>query len=196
MRYLITAALALAFCLPAQADILILRTKTGGRQFDSGEEILLKKKEYGYLVIDGDLADPYNVTLNEVYHLHYEKTAEGKTQYTTILDTDEVELIMIDYGAKKKMVLRYFDDVAGTYQVVFGNAASKDIGGIQRYVAGGLKGQVVWKLQDFITGSGNVRLKLDIKATKQANEENKTAFQVINEYEQMLEQTKGYTTEF
>ena len=90
------------------------------------------------------------------------------------------------------MVLRYFDEETGTYQVVFGTAKLKDIGGIQRYIANGLKGNTVWKLQDYITGSGNLRLKLDITATRTANEEHKSAIQVISEYEQMLEQTKGY----
>jgi hypothetical protein len=101
---------------------------------------------------------------------------------------------MVDYGKSKKMVLRCFDDTTGTYMVVNGSASLKDIGGIQRYIAGSLKGSSVWRQVDFRTGSGDTKLAIDIRTTKTANTQQKTVSNVIEEYSQMLA-AKGYSAE-
>jgi hypothetical protein len=192
MRYLITIIVALAFCLPAQADILVLKTATGGQQLDIATKAIEKKKEGGYFVINADLSNADNITVSEVQYLHYE-TKEGiKTQNTTI--PSDVEIIMVNYGKGKKMILRCFDGLTGTYIAVSGSASLKDIGGIQRYIAGSLKGSSVWRQVDFRTGSGATKLAIDIRATKAANTQQKTVSDVIEEYSQMLA-AKGYSAE-
>ena len=75
MRYMIAIIVALAFCLPARAEILVFKTSTSGQQFDVANKIVEKKKESGYLVIDADLANPDSVVVNTVYYLHYETKA-------------------------------------------------------------------------------------------------------------------------
>jgi hypothetical protein len=194
MKRFIAIMITLAFCLPAQAEILIFKTATTGQQFDIENKLLERKKEGGYFVIDADLSNPDSVSVNEAYHLHYETRAGNKIQYTTILG--DVEVILIDAGKGKKMVLRYFDEPTGTYMVVYGTATLKDIGSLRRYVAGSLSGHDVWRQQDFRTGSGSIRLRLDINASRTANTTpGKTAMQIIDEYEQTLETTKGYIPE-
>jgi hypothetical protein len=185
---------AIAFCLPAQAEILIFQTTTSGQQFGVENRIVEKKSERGYFVIDADLSNPDSIIINEAYHLHYELKAKAKTQYTTILDRENIELILVDNGKSKTTVLRWFDDPTGTYTVVYGTATLKDIGGLQRYAASSSSGNIVWREQDFRTGSGSIKLKLDINATKTANLQDKSAIQVIDEYEQMLI-AKGYTAD-
>jgi hypothetical protein len=192
MRYMIAIIVTFAFCLPARAEILIFQTSTSGQQFLVADKIIEKKSERGYLVIDADLANPDSVVVNTVYHLHYETKAGKKVQYTTI--PGDVELIMITYNKGKKIILRYFDETTGTYMVVYGNASLKDIGGIQRYV-GNMSGNSVWREQDYRTGSGGIKLNLDIKATKLANTTpGKTITQIIEGYSQTLI-TKGYSAE-
>ena len=193
---IIVIMVAFAFCVPARAEILVFKTGTKGTQFKADNQIIEKKNESGYFVINTDLADINHIAVNEVYHLHYEKNGKVKTQFTTILDVNNVELIMVPSGKSITMVMRYFDGTTGTYMAAFGKAKSRDIGNLQyRYVAGGLGGSCVWKQQDYITGSGSISFRLDIKATVLANTQNKTAVQIINEYEQTLAQTKGYTPE-
>lgn len=192
MRYLITIIVALAFCLPAQAEMLIFKTATKGQQLDVANKVVEKKKEGGYLVINADLSNTSSVTVSEVQYLHYEIKAGIKVQYTTM--PRDVEIILVDYGKSKKMVLRYFDETTGTYIVVNGNALLKDIGGIQRYVAGGLSGNSVWRQVDFRTGSGSTRLGIDIKATQTANIQHKAVENIIEEYSQTLT-VKGYSAE-
>jgi hypothetical protein len=78
--------------------------------------------------------------------------------------------------------------------VVYGDAKLKDIGGIYRYV-GNIGGNNVWREQDYRTGSGGIKLSLDIKATKLANiPPGKTITRVIEEYSLMLI-NKGYSAE-
>jgi len=194
MKRLIVVMVALAFCLPARAEILIFCTSTSGQQLNVESKIVESKSERGYLVINADLADTDSVTVSEAYHLHYEKKDGGKIQYTTILSTEDVELILVNYGSKKKMVLRWFDDYTGTYTAVYGTAAMKDIGGLQRYAASSVSGYSVWKQQDFRTGSGKITLRLDIRATKLANTAGSTVENIVEGYSQMLE-TKGYSSE-
>jgi hypothetical protein len=192
MRSMIVIMVALAFCLPVQAEILIFKTATSGQQLDIGNKVVEKKKENGYFVIDAYLANPDSVVINTAYHLHYETKTGKKIQYATV--PGNVELIMITYGKGKKMILRYFDETTGTYMVVCGNASMKDIGGIRRYV-GNMSGNNVWIEPDYITGSGSIKLNLDIKATKLANiTPGKTITQIIEGYSQTLI-TKGYSAE-
>jgi hypothetical protein len=193
MRYLVSIIVALSFCVPVRAEILIFKTSTGGQQFDVANNIVEKKKESGYLVINADLSNPNNVTVSETQYLHYETKTGRKIQYTTL--PSEAELILVDYGKGKKMVLRFFDDTTGTYMVLYGNASLKDIGGLSRYIAIGLSGNNVWRQQDYMTGSGGIRMILDFKATQLANIQSKTVTQLIENYEQILEQTKGYIPE-
>lgn len=193
MRYLVSIIVILAFCVPVRAEILIFSTSTGGQQFDVANKTVEQKKESGYLVIDADLSNPNSVTVSETQYLHYETKAGRKIQYTTL--PSDAELILVDYGRGKKMILRFFDDTTGTYMVLYGNAYLKDIGGLSRYTALALGGNNVWRLQDYMTGSGNVRMTLDLKATKLANTQSKTVTQLIESYEQILEQTKGYMPE-
>jgi hypothetical protein len=195
MKTLFILALLVAFCLPASAELLVFQTITTGQQFDVENKIVEKKNERGYLVINADLSNTSSVIVSEAYHLHYEKKAGVKIQYTTILNAADVELILVDFGKNKKMVLRWFDDPTGTYTVVQGTAAIKDIGGLLRYAPGSGSGCSVWREQDYRTGSGNVKFKLDLTATKLANAQARTVEQIIDEYEQILEQTKGYTSE-
>jgi hypothetical protein len=186
---------SIAFCLPAQAEILIFKTTISGQQFDVENNITEKKSECGYLVIDAELANPDSIIINEAYHLHYEMKMKVKIQYTTILDPENMELILVNNGKSKTMVLRWFDDPTGTYTVVYGTATVKDIGDIKQYTASSSSGSIVWREQDFRTGSGSIKLKLDIKATQIANLQNKPATQVIDEYEEMLI-AKGYTIDY
>jgi hypothetical protein len=192
MRYLIAIIVTLAFCLPARAEILIFKTATNGQQLDVASKVVEKKKESGYLVINADLSNTNSITVNEAQYLHYETKTGIKMQYTTI--PSDVEIIIVDYGKGKKMVLRCFDATTGTYIAINGNASLKDIGGIQRYAAGSLKGNCVWRQVDFRTGSGSTRLALDIKATKAANTGGKTIENIIEEYSQALI-AKGYSAE-
>ena len=194
MRHLIVIIVAFAFCLSAQAETLIFQTTTGGQQFKVADKIVEKKSERGYLVINADLANPDSVTVNEAQYLHYEKRGSDKIQYTTLLNSNNVELILVDIGKGKKMVLRWFDDPTGTYTVVYGTAALKDIGGLQRYVSSSLSGNSVWREIDYRTGSGSIKLKLDAKATVAANTQGMTVEEIINSYEQELE-AKGYIAE-
>lgn len=194
MKYLIVLILALAFCLPTNAELLVFQTGTGGQQLDVENKIVEKKGERGYLVIDADLSNPNSVTVNEAYYLHYEKKAGNKIQYTTILNPDNMEIILVNYSRYKKMVLRWFDDPTGTYTVVFGTATLKDIGGLWRYTATSIGGCSVWREQDFRTGFAVVRVRLDIKATKLANLSSQTAVSIIEEYSRTLE-TLGYNPE-
>ena len=191
MRYIIAIIVALAFCLPARAEILVFKTSTKGQQLDVANKIAETKKESGYLVIDADLANPDSVVVNTVYCLHYETKAGHKIQYTTI--PGNVEIIMVAYGKGKMMLLRSFDNTTGAYMVVCGKASSKDIGGIWRYV-GNLSGNSVWIEPDFRTGSGSIKLSLDTKATKLANTTGQTITQIIEGYSTMLI-TKGYNAE-
>jgi DNA-binding beta-propeller fold protein YncE len=103
--------------------------------------------------------------------------------------------VVVEKYKGKKMILRFFDDTAGTYMVLSGNASLKDIGGLSRFIAIGLSGNDVWQQQDYMTGSGSIRMMLDLKATKSANIQSKTVTQLIESYEQILEQTKGYIPE-
>ncbi len=85
MMRLTAIIVALAFCLPAQAEILIFQTSTSGQQLQIADKVVEKKSEKGYLVINTDLANPDNVTVSEAQFLHYEKMGSDKIQYTTIL---------------------------------------------------------------------------------------------------------------
>jgi hypothetical protein len=193
MRYLISIIVAFAFCVPVRAEILIFKTSIGGQQFDVANNVVEVKKESGYLVINADLSDPNSVTVSETQFLHYETKTGRKIQYTTL--PSDAELILANYGKGKKMILRFFDDTTGTYMVLSGNASLKDIGGLSRFIAIGLSGNDVWQQQDYMTGSGSIRMMLDLKATKSANIQSKTVTQLIESYEQILEQTKGYIPE-
>jgi hypothetical protein len=193
MRYLVSIMVAFAFCVPVRAEILIFKTAIGGQQFDVANKVVEQKKECGYLVINADLSNPNSVTISETQYLHYETKAGRKIQYTTL--PSDAELILVDYGKGKKMVLRFFDDTTGTYMVLYGNASLKDIGGLSRYIARSLSGNNVWRQQDYMTGSGSTRMSLDFKATQLANIQSKTVTQLIESYEQILEQTKGYAPE-
>jgi hypothetical protein len=195
MKHLIVIMVTMAFCLPAQAEILIFKTATIGQQLDAANKVVEKKKEGGYLVINADLSNQSNITISEAQHLYYEKKASGPTQNTAIMEADEVEMILADYGKAKKMTLRYFDTDNGIYKTAFGNTKLKDIGnGILRYVPSSLSGASVWKEPDFRTGSGTFKLILDIKATKTANIQSKTVVTIIEEYSQALA-AKGYIAE-
>jgi hypothetical protein len=194
MKYTIVLTLAIAFCLPAYADVLVFQTSTSGQQLDVENKIVEKKSERGYLVINADLSNPNSVSVNEAYHLHYEKKAGNNIQYTTILDPGNMEIILVNYSRSKKMTLRWFDDPTGTYTAVFGTAALKDIGGFSRYISSSLSGNIVWREQDFRTGSGTIRVRLDISATKLANSTSQTAVSIIEGYSLALA-SKGYNAE-
>jgi len=195
MKHIIVLILALAaFCLPTYAEVLVFLTTTAGQQLDVGNKIVERKSERGYLVIDADMSNPNSVTINEAYHLHYEKKAANKIQYTTILSVDNMEIILVDHLRSKKMVLRWFDDPTGSYTVVYGTATSKDIGGLWRYIATSNSGSSVWREQDFRTGAGTIRVRLNIPATRAANLTGQTAESVIEAYSQSLEAT-GYNPE-
>jgi hypothetical protein len=195
MKYLTVIMITLALSIPARADILIFKTKTSGQQLDVANKIVEKKSERGYLVLNADMSNSDSVTISEADYLHYEKKGASKTQFTQILDTDDVEIMLVNFGkSNKKMILRWFDQPTGSYTVVYGTATSKDLGGFNRFVATSVLGSGVWRQVDFRTGSGPVRLTLDIKATRVANLQSKTVQDVIGEYEQLLE-TQGYSAE-
>ena len=195
MRYLITIAVILSFCLSANAEILVFKTTISGQQFYTATKVVEKKTENGYLVINADLSNTNNVTVSEAQHLHYEKKAGSSIQNTTILEAGEIEIILADYGNAKKMTLRYFDTDKGVYETAFGNTKLKDIGnGVMRYVPSSLSGHGVWKEPDFRTGSGAFKLMLDLKATQAANTKSKTVINIIDAYSQALE-AKGYVAE-
>jgi len=196
MKKLIIVTLALAFCLPAYAELLIFQTTTTGNQLNVENAGIEKKRERGYLVIDADLSNSDAVVVNEAYHLRYETRDEIKIQYTTFFDPENVELILVNQGAgsSKKMMIRCFDETTGTYTVAFGTATIKDIGGLQRYTASSVSGSAVWRELDFRTGSASFKLRLNMAATKLANTEGKTAEEVLEEYEIALT-AKGYNPE-
>jgi len=194
MKKLIILTLALAFCLPAYAELFVFQTTTTGQQLDVQGKIVERKQERGYFVINADLSNLDSVTVAEAYYLHYENKAGAKTQYTTILDSNNMELILVNRARNKTLVIRWFDDPTGTYTLALGTATLKDIGGLQRYVATSFLGNSVWREQDFRTGAGTVRLRFNIPATRTANVEGKTAEDVIGEYELAM-QAKGYNAE-
>ena len=199
MRRLILTVIALAFCLPAQAETLIFKTYIRGEQFNIENDIVERKKELGYLVMDVDLSDTNNVIINEAYHLHCEKKGREKTQYTTVLNIDEMELALLDYKRNtKKMVLRIFDDLTGTYQNVYGTAKIRKLGkttDLRRYIATSLKGHCVWREQGFRTGSGYFVLRLDTRATMLANDQSQNIQTIIEGYEQLYYVKYGYELE-
>jgi hypothetical protein len=182
----------LAFCLPAQAEILVFKTTTTGQQLNLETNVVEKKKENGYLIINADLSNPNNITVGEAQFLHYETEAGKKVQNTAI--PSNVQIFLVDNGKTKKMLLRCFDEVTGTYIVVNGTASLRNIGEIQRYISGSLSGSSVWRQVDYFTGSGSITLALDLKATQLANTQSSSVTQIIENYS-ILEQTKGYTTE-
>jgi hypothetical protein len=141
------------------------------------------------------MSNPDSIVISEAYHLHYAKKGSSKIQYTTILNPDNMEIVMADSGKSKNMFIRWFDDVNNptvTYTVVNGTAKLKDIGGLLRYTAASASGKSVWRDLDFRTGSGGLKLRLDIKATvlRQGN----SAADITAEYENILA-VKGYNPE-
>jgi hypothetical protein len=73
-------------------------------------------------------------------------------------------------------------------------STAKDLGGLTEYVATSASGSSVWRLQDFRTGAGDIKLKLASSDTKLANMQGKFAIDVIEEYSLAL-QEKGYSAE-
>jgi hypothetical protein len=195
MKNLIVISLALAFCLPVNAEILVFKTKNSGQQLNTQTQIVEKKSEQGYLVLDVDMANQANIVINEAYHLTYGTTAGVKTQATIILDPLNVELILAaNDGKDTQMILRWFDDPTGTYTVVFGKAKNTDIGGLFRSIASSAKGGSVWRLLDFMTGQDSISLKLDTTDTRSANTQSKTAIDTMEELSQSLI-AKGYRSD-
>jgi hypothetical protein len=133
-----------------------------------------------------------SIVVSAAYFLHYTKQGTSKTQYTTILNPDNMGIILADSGKSKVMLIRWFDDPTGTYTVVSGKAKLKDIGGFLRYVVLSAKGNSVWREIDFRTGSGGLKLRLDIKAT--VLQQGNPAADIAAEYENMLK-AKGYNLE-
>ena len=185
----------LSLALSANADILVFKTSTSGQQLDVENKVLSKKSEHGYLVINADLSNPDSALVNEADYLHYEKKGTAKSQFTQLLDTNDVEIIIVNFSkTSKKMVLRWFDQSTGSYSVVYGTATSKDIGGIIRYTPVSLLGNSVWRQVDFRTGSGSVKLTMDKLSTKNANLQGTSVQDVVSSFEQIL-QTQGYSAE-
>ncbi len=196
MKKVIVIMAVLACSLPVEAEILVFATSTSGQQFDIPGKKLEAKAEHGYMVLDVSLADVNNIVVNGAYHLHYEKKAGVKVQNTTIFDSNDVELTLVDLGKTKRMVLQYFDSEDEAYKVVYGTARLTTIGGgLQRYVPGSLSGHGVWKQQDFRTGSGQLVLRLSITATRTANDQHASATDIIDAYEQTLLTKSGYSPE-
>ena len=127
MKYLVSMIVAFAFCVPVRAEILIFKASINGQQFDVANNVVEKKKEGGYLVINADLSNPNGVIVSETQYLHYENKSGRKIQYTTL--PSDAELILVDYGKSKKMIMRFFDVTTGTYMVLYGNASLKNIAG-------------------------------------------------------------------
>ncbi len=193
MKHLLFTFIILAFCVSANAELLVYQTSTKGQQFSIADKIIQKKSERGYLVINVNLENPENIVVNEIYYLHYESQSGTKIQYTTI--PGDVEVIFVDIDKGKKIILRCFDETTGTYMVVYGTAAIKDLGGVSRYASNSLKGHSAWRELDFRTGSGSINLRLDTKATKAANTTaGKTIENIIDSYAQALT-AKGYSAE-
>jgi hypothetical protein len=195
MKQLTVIMIMFALSVSARADILIFKTSTSGQQLDIANKVTGTEREQGYLIINADLSNPDGVTISEADYLHYQTKGAEKNQFTQLLDVNNVDMILVNSGkSNKKMTLRWFDEPTGTYTVVYGVATSKDIGGFNRFAASSSGGHSVWRQVDFRTGSGSVRLSLDIKATRIANTQGKSVQDVISEYEQML-QLKGYSAE-
>lgn len=192
MKYAVILTLAIAFYLPVYAETLIFQTSTIGQQLNVENKTGEKIRERGYLIIDADMSNSDSIVVNDAYFLHYTKQGTSKTQYTTILNPTNMEIILADSGKNKMMLIRWFDDPTGTYTVVSGTAKLKDIGGILRYIAASAAGSSVWREIDFRTGAGSLKLRLDIKATilRQGN----PAANIAAEYENMLKE-KGYNPE-
>ena len=192
MKYVIVLTLMVALSLPVQAETLVFKTVISGQQLNVENKVGEKIKERGYLIIDADMSDSDSIVVNAAYFLHYVKQGTSKTQYTTILNPDNIDIILAESGKGKVMLIRWFDDPTGTYTVVSGSAKLKDIGGFLRYVASSVKGNSVWREIDFRTGSGGLKLRLDIKAT--VLQQGNPAANIAAEYENML-QAKGYNPE-
>ncbi len=192
MKYSVILTLAIAFHIPVYAETLIFQTATSGQQLNVENKVGEKIKERGYFIIDADMSNSDSIVVNAAYFLHYTKQGTSKIQYTTILNPDNIEIILADSGKSKIMLIRWFDDPTGTYTVVSGTANLKDIGGLLRYVALSVKGSSVWREIDFRTGSGGLKLRLDIKAT--ILHQGISASAIIAEYENMLT-AKGYNPE-
>jgi hypothetical protein len=192
MKYAVILTLAIAFYLPVYAETLIFQTSTIGQQLNVENKTGEKINEGGYLIIDADLSNPASIVVNAAYYLHYTKKGLSKTQYTTILNPENMEMVLADSGRSKIMFIRWFDDPTGTYTVVSGTATLKDIGGLLRYTAGSASGNSVWREIDFRTGSGSLKLRLDIKAT--ISRQGNPAANIAAEYENMLK-AKGYNPE-
>jgi hypothetical protein len=192
MKYAVILTLVIAFYLPVYAETLIFKTSTSGQQLNVENKTDEKINERGYLIIDADMSNPDSIVVNEAYHLHYTKKTQSGIQYTTILNPDNMEIILADSGKSKNMFIRWFDNPTGTYTVVKGTAKLKDLGGLLRYTALSAAGNSVWREIDFRTGSGSLKLRLDIKATilRQGN----PAAGIATEYENMLK-AKGYNPE-
>lgn len=192
MKHAIVMTLMAVLCLPVQAKTLIFQTVTTGQQLDVEHRVAEKINERGYLIIDADMSNPDSIVISEAYHLHYAKKGLSKIQYTTILNPDNMEIVLADSGKSKNMFIRWFDNPTGTYTVVSGTATLKNIGGLLRYTAASASGNSVWRELDFRTGSGSLKLRLDIKAT--ILKQGQSAIDIANEYENMLK-AKGYNPE-
>jgi hypothetical protein len=192
MKYVVVLTLMVVLCLPVHAETLIFKTATSGQQLNVENKVGEKIRERGYLIIDADMSNSDSIVVSAAYFLHYTKQGTSKTQYTTILNPDNMGIILADSGKSKVMLIRWFDDPTGTYTVVSGKAKLKDIGGFLRYVVLSAKGNSVWREIDFRTGSGGLKLRLDIKAT--VLQQGNPAADIAAEYENMLK-AKGYNLE-
>ena len=195
MRNLVVLTVTLAFCLPVNAELLVFKTITTGQQLNTQTQVVEKKNEQGFLVLNVDMANPAGIIVNEAYHLTYATKSKVKIQATTILNPQNVELILApNNGKNAKMILRWFDDPTGTYAVVSGTVKKTDIGGLYRSIALSASGNIVWRLQDYMTGYGSISLKLDTADTKASNTKGMTAIDTVETLSQYLV-SKGYRSD-
>lgn len=195
MKKLIVLVIMSALCLPANAEVLVFQTTTSGQQLNIPNQVVTKKSDHGYLVLDVDMSNLASIIVNEAYHLTYVSKAGVKTQATIILDPQNVEMILAtNNGSSTKMILRWFDNPTGTYTVASGSAKSTDIGGVKQTIATSASGSSVWRLLDYMTGYSSMTLRLDAKDTKSANSLSKTALDVLESLSLLLE-SKGYRTD-
>jgi hypothetical protein len=200
MKKLLMLLIVLALSLPAYAvdpDILVYKITMTGRQFDP--EGIEKQKVRGYLVVAVDASEMSNLQNGETLWyvddrlIFYGKEGRQKLQWTP--EPGRVETTWTYFQPGKKKGTMYLTLILENEQ------DSAAYGRVRRTLIG--TGKPKPRIPTKLKGYGRTyydfafcslfrqTIKLDSKRTKNANKENKTVDQVVQELENRLRR-KGY----
>lgn len=190
MKKLVILLIAVVFCLPTYGEILVYKTTTNSFEFDLESETAARDRYNSYLVLDVDLTE-VDMPVDDAQEVCYAKNGKCKQQW--LGDVNGLELIPVMDDSERMVILKVFNNNDEDYALAYGKADRRDIGASKiPLVANRLKGHRVWHLEDETAGSGQYRLTLDTRATKNANKEGKTASEIVADYQLMLNEKQGY----